>query len=60
MKNKLLTVKDYSEAEGITTSAVYLRIKRGTLLMIKKYGTTLVFVDSDKTKSAGRPKKDNK
>lgn len=49
MKNKLLTVKDYAEAEGITTSAVYLRIKRGTLLMIKKYGTTLVFVDSDKT-----------
>ena len=49
MKNKLLTVKEYAEAEGITTSAVYLRIKRKKLQKIIKFGITLVFVNSDRT-----------
>ncbi len=56
MKNKLLTVKEYAEAEGITTAAVYLRIKRKTLLTIVKYNTILVFVDLDKTIKKPRSK----
>ena len=57
MKNKLLTVKEYAIAEGVSTAAIYNRIRRGTLHKVIKWGVTLVFSDEDKTKSVGRPKK---
>lgn len=47
--NKLLTVKEYAEVEGVSTSAIYLRIERNKLQSIKKYGTTLVFPETDKS-----------
>ena len=56
MKNKLLTVSEYAEAEGVSTAAIYNRIRRGTLIQIKKFGVTLVFAGQDKTKAVGRPK----
>lgn len=49
MKNKLLTVKQYAEVEGVSTSAIYNRIKRGTLIKVLRYGVTFVFFREDKT-----------
>ena len=49
MKNKLLAVKEYAIAEGVSTAAIYNRIRRGTLRKITKWGITLVFVCEDKT-----------
>lgn len=52
MKNKeikLLTVSDYSKVEGVSTSAIYLRIKRETIEWTKLFGITLVDPATDKT-----------
>jgi len=54
MKNKL-TVKQYSEAEGVTTSAIYMRIKRNTLKSIVIDGLTFVYLNTDK--SIKKPRK---
>ena len=49
MKNKLLTVKEYAIAEGVSTSAIYNRISRGKLIKVSRYGVTFVFFREDKT-----------
>ena len=49
MENKLFTVKQYAVMERITVAAVYLRIKRETLLKVTQHGIILVFAESDKT-----------
>lgn len=60
MKNKkekitFLTVKEYAEVEGVSTSAIYLRIERNKLDCFKRYGLTFVLPDTDK--SIKKPRK---
>ncbi len=57
MKNKLLTVKEYAIAEGVSTAAIYNRIRRKTLHKVVKWGVTLVFSDEDKTIKKPRDRK---
>lgn len=59
MKNKeikLLTVSEYAKAEGVCTSAIYLRIERETLESTKLFGITLVDPATDKTIKKPRKK----
>lgn len=56
MKNKL-TIKQYAEHLGISVAGVQQRITRGTLKKIVIDGLIYVFINTDKTKSVGRPKK---
>jgi len=49
MKNKL-TIRQYSIAEGVTTSAIYNRIRRKTLKSIKLDGEQrYVYPNTDKS-----------
>lgn len=54
IRNKL-TVKQYSIAEGVGTSAIYNRIKREKLKSIVIDNMTYVYVNSDK--SIKKPRK---
>ena len=48
MKNKL-TIKQYSIVEGVTTSAIYNRISRGTLKCTVIDGLKYIYINKDNT-----------
>jgi hypothetical protein len=54
---KLLSVKEYADSQGITTAAVYNRRSRGRLTLVKQNGRLLVYVPSYEPGKSGRPKK---
>ena len=63
MKNKkqevkFMTVKEYSIVEGVSTSAIYLRIERNKLDYFKRYGLTFVLPSTDKSIKKPRHKKE--
>jgi len=47
--SKLMTVKEYAKLRGVSTSAIYNSIRRGTCFTVIRHGVTLVFVEKDKT-----------
>lgn len=56
MSEHLKTIRQYAEMEGVKTSAIYRRTKRGTLKKKIIDGLTYVYVNSDKTIKKPRSK----
>lgn len=51
-----ISVKEYADMQGVTTSAIHLRIKRGRLEFVTLNGLKLVDASSYKKGVSGRPK----